>query len=120
MSGKLRYKNRHSEPFPLDKVDEILHDLHKKNLIDTNEILTTGPSPFEQEVRKCILCTKRIELDYKNVRLLNQFISSKTGVMFQRESTGLCIPMYNRIKELIQRSRAFGKYILVKRDDNAS
>lgn len=41
-------------------------------------------NPYEKEKRKCILCAHNIELDYKNARLLQQFVSSFSGRVYDR------------------------------------
>ncbi|TGZ64618.1 hypothetical protein CRM22_006299 [Opisthorchis felineus] len=64
--------------------------------------------PYKRNRRKCMLCVHNIELDYKNVRLLSQFVSPYTGRIYGRHITGLCIPMQKRISQLITRSRQFG------------
>lgn len=33
-------------------------------------------NPYDKEPRKCILCKHQVILDYKNTRLLQQFVSS--------------------------------------------
>ncbi|VDO61793.1 unnamed protein product, partial [Schistosoma margrebowiei] len=58
--------------------------------------------------KKCFICEKNIPLDYKNVRLLSQFVSPYTGRIYGRHITGMCIPMQKRISKLIIRSRQFG------------
>lgn len=45
----------------------------------------------------------------QNVRLLSQFVSNHTGMIYHRGITGLCIPMQKHIASLIKTSRAFGK-----------
>ncbi|CAL8099281.1 unnamed protein product [Calicophoron daubneyi] len=64
--------------------------------------------PYKKAKRRCFLCEHNIKLDYKNVRLLSQFVSPYTGRVYGRHITGLCIPMQKRISKLIVRSRQFG------------
>lgn len=47
-------------------------------------------NPFEKPKAQCILCKYNIEPDYKNVRLLSQFVSRHTGRIYGRHITGLC------------------------------
>lgn len=49
-----------------------------------------------------------IEIDYKNVRLLSQFVSPHTGRMYGRKITGLCTEKQNELAEAIKRSRRLG------------
>ncbi|KXJ18398.1 uncharacterized protein LOC110232526 [Exaiptasia diaphana] len=58
----------------------------------------------------CVLCPKRtdIEINYKNVRLLSQFVSSHTGRIYGKQVTGLCEKRQRQITNAIKRSRAMG------------
>ncbi|KAK3723850.1 hypothetical protein QZH41_019514 [Actinostola sp. cb2023] len=60
----------------------------------------------------CVLCPKRIdiEINYKNIRLLSQFVSPHTGRIYGRQATGLCEKRRRQITNAIKRSRAMGKY----------
>ncbi|TPP56091.1 Mitochondrial ribosomal protein S18C [Fasciola gigantica] len=64
--------------------------------------------PYKKAKKRCFLCEHNIDLDYKNVRLLSQFVSPYTGRIYGRHITGLCIPMQKRVSKLITRSRQFG------------
>ncbi|CAH8565681.1 unnamed protein product [Heterobilharzia americana] len=66
------------------------------------------PDPYVKPPKKCFICQKNIPLDYKNVRLLSQFVSPYTGRIYGRHITGMCIPMQKRISQLIKKSRQFG------------
>uniref|UniRef100_A0A183A1P7 RT18C protein n=1 Tax=Echinostoma caproni TaxID=27848 RepID=A0A183A1P7_9TREM len=79
--------------------------------------------PYKKTKKRCFLCKHNIELDYKNVRLLSQFVSPYTGRIYGRHITGLCIPMQKRISTLITRSRQFGEcdfphFILIHSQDS--
>lgn len=41
-------------------------------------------NPYLREGPKCFLCAHKIELDYKNARLLQQFVSSFSGRVYDR------------------------------------
>ena len=45
-------------------------------------------NPYEKEQRQCILCKYKIEVNYKNPRLLSQFVSPFTGKLYDRNITG--------------------------------
>ena len=45
-------------------------------------------NPYKSEKRLCVLCRHKIEVDYKNPRLLSQFLSSFTGKVYERNITG--------------------------------
>ncbi|BFZ05787.1 hypothetical protein BsWGS_08826 [Bradybaena similaris] len=66
------------------------------------------PDPFIKDYRRCFLCRQNVEIDHKNVRLLNQFVSPYTGRIYGRAITGLCIPMQKRVSQLILRARKSG------------
>lgn len=63
------------------------------------------PNPFEKEKVKCILCSKGIEPDYKNVRLLSQFQSPYTGRIYGRHITGLCKKMQQKVENEITKAQ---------------
>ncbi|XP_065071159.1 small ribosomal subunit protein bS18m-like isoform X2 [Rhopilema esculentum] len=58
----------------------------------------------------CILCPMRndVEIDYKNTRLLSQFISPHTGRIYGKAITGLCDKKQREISKAIRRSRMLG------------
>jgi len=64
----------------------------------------------EQRPTGCILCPMRgdVEIDYKNVRLLSQFVSPQTGRIYGRTLTGLCDKKQKEIARAIRRARAMG------------
>merc|ERR1712071_312750 len=73
-------------------------------------------NPFQTEKRKCILCHLKITVDYKNPRLLSQFLSSFTGKVYERNITGLCKKQQTLVEQEIKRSQAAGylAYMLKK------
>ncbi|KAI2806722.1 28S ribosomal protein S18c, mitochondrial [Blomia tropicalis] len=68
----------------------------------------TMDNPFLKEKRQCILCRYQITADYKNVRLLSQFISPFTGRMYDKHITGLCEKQHRAIRTEISRAIKFG------------
>ncbi|CAB3990320.1 28S ribosomal S18c, mitochondrial [Paramuricea clavata] len=58
----------------------------------------------------CLLCPKHgdISINYKNVRLLSQFVSPHTGRIYSKVATGLCQLKQNEIKRAIRRARSLG------------
>ncbi|XP_067657551.1 uncharacterized protein [Haliotis asinina] len=74
------------------------------------------PDPFEKKFRKCLLCEKDIDSDWKNVRLLSQFVSPFTGRIYGRHITQLCIPMQKRVAKLIKRARVLGYMAYMNKD----
>ncbi|VDK17377.1 unnamed protein product [Anisakis simplex] len=72
-------------------------------------------NPYQKEERKCILCARKIELDYKNARLLQQFVSNFSGRVYDRHITGLCEHQQKKLIETIALSRRAGYMpVLVK------
>lgn len=66
------------------------------------------PNPYAKPPPRCLLCEHDVELDFKNVRLLSQFVSPHSGRIYGRSITGLCLYMQRRVAKLIKRSRYFG------------
>ncbi|XP_057307321.1 30S ribosomal protein S18-like [Hydractinia symbiolongicarpus] len=65
----------------------------------------------EDRATGCLLCPHRnpdIDVDFKNVRLLSQFISPHTGRMYGRRITGLCGRKQIEITDAIKRARKIG------------
>ncbi|GFT66263.1 28S ribosomal protein S18c, mitochondrial [Trichonephila clavipes] len=65
-------------------------------------------NPFEPAQRVCILCKYKIPLDYKNPKLLSQFISPYTGFIYEKHITGLCEEQQKRLHRAITLSRRLG------------
>ncbi|KHJ75587.1 putative ribosomal protein S18 [Oesophagostomum dentatum] len=65
-------------------------------------------NPYKKEDRKCLLCRTGIELDYKNARLLQQFVSTFSGRVYDRHITGLCDHQQKKLVETIALSRKAG------------
>lgn len=64
-----------------------------------------APTPYQKPKRKCIICRNKIELDYKNPRLLSQFVSSMNGAIYDKHITGLCEEQQNILHREIKKSR---------------
>jgi len=73
-------------------------------------------NPYERERRRCILCQYKVTLDYKNPRLLSQFVSPFTGKLYERNVTGLCRQQQKLLESEVKRSRKAGymPYMLKK------
>ena len=64
-----------------------------------------------RKVLKCplhCLCSKNIQIDYKNVELLSQFISPLSGRILSRHSTGICLEKQIQVALSIVRARNVG------------
>uniref|UniRef100_A0AC34R8A1 Ribosomal protein S18 n=1 Tax=Panagrolaimus sp. JU765 TaxID=591449 RepID=A0AC34R8A1_9BILA len=77
-------------------------------LTSIDEPLQSGTDPYKKLESKCLLCRNDIELDYKNPRLLQQFVSSFSGRVFERHVTGLCTKQHQRLLQTISISRKAG------------
>ncbi|KAK6185809.1 hypothetical protein SNE40_007958 [Patella caerulea] len=95
--------------------DTFNHEEVKRLLeeMEDDEPIANMNNPYKAKQRKCILCTRNVYIDYKNVELLSQFVSQHSGRILPRSRTGLCIPMQKHIARLIQRARtlAFMPYM---------
>lgn len=73
-----------------------------------DEPILLEKNPYEKPNRKCLLCEHKIDLDYKNTRLLQQFVSTFSGRVYERHVTGLCTKQYQRLLQTIALSRRAG------------
>lgn len=69
--------------------------------------------PYEKEPIRCILCPKRyavdyIKPDYKNPKLLAQFVSPHTGLVYKKHITGLCEQMQEEVEREVKKSQHAG------------
>lgn len=62
-------------------------------------------NPYEPERLRCVLCKHNIQLDYKNTKLLSQFVSPYTGIVYQKHITGLCDMQQKAVEMAVRRSR---------------
>lgn len=71
------------------------------------------PNPFEPEKQKCILCKMNIMPDYKNIKLLSQFVSPFTGRVYGRHITGLCKQKQQQVVMEIIKAQHAGKFLFI-------
>ncbi|KAM6135947.1 small ribosomal subunit protein bS18m isoform 2-T2 [Phoenicopterus ruber ruber] len=64
-------------------------------------------NPYKEPPKRCVLCG--INVDYKNVQLLSQFVSPHTGSVYGRHITGLCNKKQKEITKAIKRAHVFGE-----------
>ncbi|KAM4673152.1 small ribosomal subunit protein bS18m isoform 2-T2 [Amazona ochrocephala] len=60
-------------------------------------------NPYKEPPNRCVLCG--INVDYKNVQLLSQFVSPHTGRIYGRHITGLCNKKQKEITKAIKRAQ---------------
>jgi len=75
--------------------------------------ITLQRNPYEKPKKKCILCEHQITPDYKNVKLLYQFVSPHTGMVYGRHITGLCSAMQDLVEQEIRIAVQFGTTLLL-------
>ncbi|CAG9529916.1 unnamed protein product [Cercopithifilaria johnstoni] len=75
---------------------------------DDDGVVQMRKDPYCKPTRQCFLCGKKIELDYKNARLLQQFVSTFSGRVYDQHITGLCDGQQRRLLETIALSRRAG------------
>lgn len=63
--------------------------------------------PYLPAPQKCIFCTNNIKIDFRNTKLLSQFISPQTGFVFNQRITGLCYFKQVEIEKAILKARRF-------------
>lgn len=66
-------------------------------------------NPYEKPKKKCILCEHGVSPNYKNIKLLYQFVSPYTGMTYERHITGLCKQKHEQVVREITRANTLGK-----------
>ncbi|VDN05165.1 unnamed protein product [Thelazia callipaeda] len=76
--------------------------------VDDEGVIRLEKDPYCRPAQLCFLCSRKIELDYKNARLLQQFVSTFSGRVYDQHITGLCDGQQRRLLEIIALSRRTG------------
>lgn len=99
-----------------DRNDRNLRDRNDRNLRDRNLRSATGSMlNLRQRKRFCYFCRENISnIDYKNVSLLEKFISDK-GKIRPKRSTGNCVQHQRKIAMGIKRARVIALIPYFKR-----
>ncbi len=64
-----------------------------------------GPRKYFRRKKVCKFCVEKIDtVDYKDVRLLSQFVA-ESGKIVPRRLTGVCTPHQRRLSEAIKQAR---------------
>jgi len=107
---KLAYKNLSPDVLQTPQVYQNTNKnkLKEIELNQTDDMPTEESINFEAKASRCFICANKIQLDHKNARMLSQFTSPYTGRIYGRHITGLCIPMQEKISDLIHTSRLLG------------
>ncbi|XP_029371380.1 small ribosomal subunit protein bS18m [Echeneis naucrates] len=72
----------------------------------SDDTLVKMDNPYREPQKGCLLCS--IQVDYKNVQLLSQFVSPHTGRIYGRHITGLCGRKQKEVSKAIKRAHAMG------------
>ncbi|XP_074604749.1 mitochondrial ribosomal protein S18C [Brevipalpus obovatus] len=78
---------------PFEVSDKPLHDMD---------------NPYCKEGIECILCRHNITVNYKNPRLISQFCSPITGLLYERHITGLCIGQHQALCKAVKKCHYLG------------
>ncbi|XP_054258276.1 28S ribosomal protein S18c, mitochondrial [Macrosteles quadrilineatus] len=81
---------------------------HNHSEDSNNDAPVDIENPFRKEKRLCILCKMNISPDYKNVKLLSQFVSMYTGKIYGRHITGLCTKRQQQVENEIIKAQNAG------------
>lgn len=79
-----------------------------ETITDPDMFVSDINNPYTRKQHICIICKYNIPLDYKNPRLLSQFVSPYTGFVYGKHITGLCDAQQIRLLRAIKRSRDSG------------
>ncbi|XP_033757496.1 uncharacterized protein LOC117339892 [Pecten maximus] len=114
LSNRRHYRRR--AVFSTRDLEKLLAEMEEKQSFKSDKPAKMRIDPYEPEQRKCILCKADVPVDYKNVRLLSQFVSPYTGRIFGRHQTGLCVHMQKKISVSIIRAQNAGFMPKMHRD----
>uniref|UniRef100_A0A915IN91 Kinesin-like domain-containing protein n=1 Tax=Romanomermis culicivorax TaxID=13658 RepID=A0A915IN91_ROMCU len=96
-ASEISPKNLHSASFPSSAATE-----PPKKQIDGSH------NPFERPKIRCLACEFGLKFDYKNTRLLSQFLSSFSGRLFDKHITGLCERKQLELRQAVETARRAG------------
>jgi small subunit ribosomal protein S18 len=70
-----------------------------------DKAIVTGKKQYFRRKKVCRFCVEKIDdINYKDVRMLNSFISER-GKITPRRITGVCTPHQRRLTEAIKQAR---------------
>ena len=102
---------------------QLIPELQKTNDIfymvcvrDFNPIMNSFQDPYAEEPMRCVLCPKNFSVpirpSWKNPKLLSQFVSPHTGLVYKKHITGLCEFMQCEVEREVKRAQQFGKIFI--------
>lgn len=71
-------------------------------------------NPYMKEQKKCLFCEYNIDVNYKNVKLIYQFVSPHTGMLYGRHITGLCKTQHKKLENEHKKAQHLGKMIFLE------
>ncbi|XP_047485065.1 28S ribosomal protein S18c, mitochondrial-like [Penaeus chinensis] len=101
-SSPSQTESKETDVYNASEVEQLL--IKQRNM----DMPVEMPNPYEREKLQCILCNYKVHLDYKNIRLLSQFVSPFTGQIYGRHITRLCRRQQSILEREIQKSRDAG------------
>ena len=83
---------------------------------DFDPIMNSFQDPYAEEPMRCVLCPKNFSVpirpSWKNPKLLSQFVSPHTGLVYKKHITGLCEFMQCEVEREVKRAQQFGKIFI--------
>lgn len=77
--------------------------------------ITDLDDPYQSEPKQCVLCPKKyledIHPTWRNPKLLAQFVSPHTGLVYDKHITGLCEYMQREVVREARRAQKMGSYL---------
>ncbi|PIK55120.1 putative 28S ribosomal protein S18a, mitochondrial-like [Apostichopus japonicus] len=58
--------------------------------------------------RACPICSRNLQVSYKDVLILDQFVSKKTGKILPRRVTGVCTKQHRQLEDCIDKAQKSG------------
>ena len=100
---------------PEDRWEEVENELeHAVKAASEADMPVSMEDPYCPAPSTCILCPRRFapgcapQPDYKNPKLLSQFVSPHTGLVYEHHVTGLCRGMQEKVVQAVKRSQDAG------------
>merc|ERR1712004_743291 len=101
------FSNRPSMSFPLARTPHPANQFAKEDA-------------YTEEPITCILCPRRYAMDirpsWRNPKLLSQFVSPHTGLVYKKHITGLCEFIQEEVEREVKRAQKMG-YMSTKMRD---
>ena len=123
------FSNRPSMSFPLARTPHPANQFAKEDEAFKVEIeekakcdapVDLQEDPYIEEPITCILCPRRYAMDirpsWRNPKLLSQFVSPHTGLVYKKHITGLCEFMQDEVEREVKRAQKMG-YMSTKMRD---